>query len=170
MEDMKMKINKLLIIFIISFCFLTVVFSQDTTNDNYWEKFKKYDSYLRGKNDYKLTDNEANKLVDFLILKVFVVYFEPINNFKPKNPKEFMDKFFEISKLTSEDNSLGGASVFRSKNENGKYIGSFLTIYPDKLKQDIKKSNFFKLVKEEKITKEYFNNYIKTTQEDFKIK
>ena len=76
-----------------------------------------------------------------------------------------LDRFSEQYRLFSAKESLGGASFFRTKNQDGKLIGSFLTELPDEFKTAVEKSSNFKLISIEKVTPEMFLNHEASKQE-----
>jgi hypothetical protein len=132
---------------------------------NYWAKYNLWDSYYRGKNGVAKNLDEANKWLPQLVEGVSVVRFEPAQDFNPANPKEFLTKFNEYSRLRSAKDKIGAASFFRTTKKGGKLVASFLTDSPDKLKADIQKNPSLKFVSVEKMTPEAFLAYEKSKQE-----
>ena len=104
-------------------------------------------------------------MITDLTKDVYLVTFEPIGDFNPKTPQEFLKNFNENSYLRSEKEKIGGASFFRTKAIGNKLIGSFLTAYPEKMKEDIEKNPSLKLISIKKINPEIFIEYENSIQE-----
>jgi hypothetical protein len=123
---------------------------------NYWAKFNLWEAFARGKHEVTKNPAEADKWLSELVKGVYLAKFEPVNGFNPTTPKEMLDRFSEQCRLFSAQESLGGASFFRTKNQDGKLIGSFLTELPDEFKTTVEKNSNFKLISIEKVTPEIF--------------
>ena len=55
--------------------------------------------------------------------------------------------------------------AFRTTNQNGKLVGSFLTEFPDKFEAAVKNSSSFSLISIEKVTPEMFVSHEAAPQE-----
>ena len=67
--------------------------------------------------------------------------------------------------LLLEKDKIGGASFFRTKVIADRLLGSFLTAYPEKLKEDIEKNPSLKFISIEMINPEIFIEYENSIQE-----
>ena len=132
---------------------------------NYWAKYELWQAYSKGKYGIKKDIKKANELITDLTKDVYLAKFEPIGDFNPKTPKEFLKNFNNNSNLRSEKEKIGGASFFRTKAIGNKIIGSFLTAYPEKIKEDIEKNPNLKFISIEKINPEIFIEYENSIQE-----
>jgi hypothetical protein len=89
-----------------------------------------------------------------------IVSFRPKGDFAPKNPMEYLNVL--RPKLVEQSVHCG---YFRTKNENGKLTGSFLTNTPEKFEQMVSSLPGIEFIKSERLTKESFAAYEKTPQE-----
>ena len=123
---------------------------------NYWAKYNLWDTYSRGKHGVAKNSAEAAKWLSELAKGVYLAKFEPAPGFSPSTPKEMFDKFNEYCHLRSGKDSVGGASFFRTKKQDNKLIGSFLTTSPEVFKKELAKNPSLKLISVEKVTPEVF--------------
>jgi len=123
---------------------------------NYWAKYNLWESYSRGKHGVAKNPEEAKQWLAEVVKGAYLAKFEPVNGFSPTTPKEMLGNFSKYCQLYSGKTSLGGASFFRTKAQDGKLIGSFLTDSPEKFKAALKKNPNLKLISMEKLTPETF--------------
>jgi beta-lactamase regulating signal transducer with metallopeptidase domain len=90
---------------------------------------------------------------------VWVVRFEPVGDFAPKTPKEFLSK---IHVYSGQEGEIG---YFRTKAQGDKLIGSFLAYDGDQLKAALSKIPELKVISVEKLTQEQLDEYEKLPQE-----
>jgi beta-lactamase regulating signal transducer with metallopeptidase domain len=90
---------------------------------------------------------------------VWVIRFEPVGNFSPKTPAEYLQRIHVYS------GQQGMIGYFRTKKEGDKLTGSFLASDPDKLKEALSKVQGIKVTSVEKLTQEKLTAYEKSPQE-----
>ena len=90
---------------------------------------------------------------------VWVVKFEPIGDFSPKTPAEFLARIHIYS------GQHGEIGYFRTKKQGDKLIGSFLAYDPDALKSALGKVQGLKVIAVEKLTQDQLKQYEKSPQE-----
>jgi hypothetical protein len=90
---------------------------------------------------------------------VWAVRFEPVGNFSPRTPGEFLGR---IHIYSGQDGEIG---YFRTTKQGGKLIGSFLAYDGDQLKAALGKVPDIKVVSVEKLTSESLAAYEKSPQE-----
>ena len=90
---------------------------------------------------------------------VWAVRFEPVGDFCPKTPGEF------LSKIHIYSGQHGEIGYFRTKKQGNKLIGSFLAYDGEELKTALSKVNDVKVISVDKLTKEQLNEYEKSPQE-----
>jgi hypothetical protein len=78
---------------------------------------------------------------------------------------EFMNRIQASSSLISEQDRIGIAGFFRTKNQDGKLTGSFLSNYPDRLKAAIERNPSLKFLSVEPLTPAVFIAYEQSIQE-----
>ncbi len=139
--------------------------SADDNAENYWTKYKRWAGYQKGADGVQKNPQKARELLPQLVKGVYLATFRPIDGFAPKTPSEFMNKFNEYSDLRSEADGIGGASFFRTKNSDGMLIGSYLTVYPDKMREAVADNPSLKLISIEKLTPAMFLRYEASPQE-----
>lgn len=133
---------------------------------NFWEKYGLWEKLSGGKDGKKsATKVQADRLLSQLIKGVYLVRFEPKGTANPKTPGEFLALFNKTSSLRSEKDRLGGASFFRTTRVNGKLAASFLTEYPDRMKQDIEKNPELKFISAEEVSADKFIAHVRSAQE-----
>ena len=128
-------------------------------------KYRLWAGYQKGAEGIPKNPEKAKKLLDDLVKDVYLAKFQPVKPFAPKTPSEFLANFAEHSTLRSAPNGIGGASFFRTTNKNGMLIGSFLTVYPDKMRKAIADNPSLKFISVEKLTPEMFIPYDASPQE-----
>jgi len=152
---------------------ITHVNSKDSNTVNegstFWQRFECWQRVNR----IVETDKDKNK--DFkaaseLMLRnltqgVFLVKFEPVNGFSPRNAGEFLDEISRCSKISSDKVQIGSASFFRTTVDGKHLIGSFLSDSPELIKSDLGKSTTIRFISSEPVTPESFVRYLKTAQE-----
>ncbi len=90
---------------------------------------------------------------------VWVVRFEPVGDFSPKTPGEF------LAKIPIYSGQHGEIGYFRTKKEGDKLLGSFLAYDGDQLKEALSKLPGIKVTGVEKLTQEQIAQYEKLPQE-----
>ena len=94
---------------------------------------------------------------------VWVVRFEPIGDFSPKTPGEFLSR---IHIYSGQDGEIG---YFRTTKQGDKLIGSFLAYDGDQLKTALNKVPGIKVISVEKLTQKTLVAYEKSPQESFQL-
>ncbi len=137
---------------------------------NYWAKFQLWQGFSQGevpvfdlhgnrigKNEVTKDPAAADKWLSELVKGAYLAKFGPVNGFNPRTPQEMFNKFNEHGRhLRSGEDSLGGASFFRTTKHGGKLIGSFLTAMPDEFKAALEQNPDLKLISIEPVTPETF--------------
>jgi len=90
---------------------------------------------------------------------VWVVRFEPVGDFSPKTPGEF------LAKIPIYSGQHGMIGYFRTKKQGDRLLGSFLAYDPDQLKEALSALPVIKVTGVEKLTKEQLIQYQKLPQE-----
>jgi Antirepressor regulating drug resistance, predicted signal transduction N-terminal membrane component len=132
---------------------------------NQWAAYDLWDAYYRGKHGVQPDAAEANRWLGELVKDVWVVRFEPVDDFAPTNPAEFLQRIHQHSSSRSGQNNIGAASFFRTTNQGDKLVGSFLSNYPEQLKASLAKVPGLKVTSAEHITPEQFIQYEQSPQE-----
>ncbi len=132
---------------------------------NKWAAYGLWDSYYRGKHGVKPDAAKADKWLQEFVQNVWVVRFEPTNDFTPASPQEFLERINHYAQSYSGKTEIGAASFFRTTKKGGKLVGSFLSNYPDQLKGSLANVPGVKVTSVEQITPERFINYEQSPQE-----
>jgi beta-lactamase regulating signal transducer with metallopeptidase domain len=132
---------------------------------NKWAAYDLWDAYYRGKHGIQPDPAKADKWLGELVQDVWVVRFEPVDDFAPTNPGEFLGRINQHSSSGSGQTNIGAASFFRTTKQGDKLIGSFLSNYPDELKVSLAKVPGLKVTSVERITPEEFIKYEQSPQE-----
>jgi hypothetical protein len=90
---------------------------------------------------------------------VWAVRFEPVGDFSPKTPKEFLGRIHIYS------GQHGEIGYFRTTKKGDKLVASFLAYDPDQLKAALGKVSGIKVTAVEKLTPETLTQYEKSPQE-----
>ena len=90
---------------------------------------------------------------------VWAVRFEPVGDFSPKTPGEFLKRIHVYS------GQQGMIGYFRTKKQGDKLLGSFLAYDGEQLKAALSKVQGIKVTSVDKLTKEQLDAYEKSTQE-----
>ncbi len=90
---------------------------------------------------------------------VWVVRFEPVGDFSPKTPGEF------LAKIPIYSGQHGQIGYFRTKKQGEKLLGSFLAYDSDQLKKALSALPAIKVTGVEKLTQEGLVEYQKLPQE-----
>jgi hypothetical protein len=90
---------------------------------------------------------------------VWAVKFEPVGDFSPRTPKEF------LAKIPVHSGQLGEIGYFRTKKQGDKLQGSFLAYDPDQLKKALSALPVIKVTGVEKLTQEELVRYQRLPQE-----
>jgi hypothetical protein len=111
--------------------------------------------------EYEKSPQES--LIDFNHLDasqgVWAVRFEPVGDFSPRTPSEFLGRMHIYS---GQDGEIG---YFRTTQQGHKLIGSFLAYDPDQLKAALGKEPGIKVTSVEKLTQKTLTEYEKSPQE-----
>jgi hypothetical protein len=135
---------------------------------SYRAKYRVWSAYQKGTGGAEKNPEEAKKWLAELVKGAYLATFRPAKGFAPKTPGEFLANFSQHSTLRSERTGLGGASFFRTQAKDGVLIGSFLTAYPDKMREAIAANPSLELVSIEKLTPEMFLRHEASPQESLK--
>jgi hypothetical protein len=104
-------------------------------------------------------------LIDFDHLDVtkgiWVVRFEPVGDFAPRTPGQF------LSKITVYSGQEGEIGYFRTTKQGDKLAGSFLAYDGERLKTALEKIPEIKVTSVEKLSQETLDAYVKSPQETF---
>ena len=132
---------------------------------NQWAAYDLWDAYSRGSHGLQPDAAEAEKWLQGLVRDLWVVRFEPVDDFAPTNPQEFLARIHEHSSSRSGQTNIGAASFFRTTMQGDKLIGSFLSNYPDQLQASLAKVPGLKITSAERITAPEFIAYEQSPQE-----
>jgi hypothetical protein len=95
---------------------------------------------------------------------IWAVRFEPVGDFAPKNPGEFLSKIHIFS------GQHGAIGYFRTTKQGDKLVGSFLAYNGDELKAALEKIPVLKVTAVEKLTQEQLTAYENLPQESLATK
>lgn len=104
----------------------------------------------------KMSEPDASK-------GVWAVRFEPVDDFSPKTPGEFLGRIHQYS--TSRSGQDGEIGYFRTTKQGDKLVASFLAYDADQLKAALDKVTDIKVTSVEKLTPETLAAYEKSPQE-----
>ena len=90
---------------------------------------------------------------------VWAVRFEPVGDFSPKTPREF------LARIHVHSGQHGEIGYFRTTRQGDKLVGSFLAYDADQLKAALGKVPGIKVTSVEKLTQEQLLEYEKSPQE-----
>ncbi len=111
----------------------------------------------------KYEKSPQESLIDFnhldASLGIWAVRFEPVGDFSPKTPSEYLNRIHVSS------GQHGMIGYFRTKKQDDKLAGSFLASDPDRLKAVLAKVPGLKVTSVEKLTQEQLTEYEKSPQE-----
>jgi hypothetical protein len=93
---------------------------------------------------------------------VWVVRFEPVGDFAPRTPAEFLERTHQSGAYSGQKGEIG---YFRTKAQGDKLVGSFLAYDPDQLRSALNKVPGLKITSVEKLTREQLVEYEKLPQE-----
>ena len=132
---------------------------------NKWAAYWLWDSYYRGKNGIQPDPAKADKWLHEFVQKVSVVRFEPVDDFTPASPQEFLERIHQYAHTSSGQTEIGTGGFFRTTRQGDKLVGSFLSNYPDQLQASLAKVPGLKVTSVEEITPEAFIKYEQSPQE-----
>ena len=132
---------------------------------NQWAVYDLWDAYYRGHHGIQPDPAKADKWLGKLVQDVWVVRFEPVDDFAPTDPGEFLGRIHQYSSSRSGQTNIGVASFFRTTRQGDKLAGSFLSNYPDQLKASLAKVPGLKVTSVERITPKEFIKYERSPQE-----
>src|SRR5208282_5360581 len=132
---------------------------------NQWAVYDLWDAYSRGNHGIQPDLAKADKWLGKLVQDVWVVRFEPVDDFAPTDPGEFLARIHQYSSSRSGQTNIGAASFFITTKQGDKLVGSFLSNYPDELKASLAKVPGLKVTSVERITPEAFIKYEQSPQE-----
>ncbi|HEV2435900.1 MAG TPA: hypothetical protein VG077_07870 [Verrucomicrobiae bacterium] len=90
---------------------------------------------------------------------VWAVRFEPVGDFSPRTPGEF------LARIPIYSGQHGEIGYFRTKKQGDKLVGSFLAFDPDQLKAALSALPGIKVTSVEKLTQDQLVEYEKSPQE-----
>ena len=93
---------------------------------------------------------------------MWVVRFEPVGDFAPKTPGEFLDRIHQYANCRSGQS--GEIGYFRTTKQGDKLVGSFLAYEADQLKAALSKIPNLEVTAVEKLTQEQLAGYEKSPQ------
>jgi beta-lactamase regulating signal transducer with metallopeptidase domain len=93
---------------------------------------------------------------------VWVVRFEPVDDFAPRTPADLLARANQSSAYSGRDGEIG---YFRTKAQGDKLVGSFLAYDPDQLKAALATVPGLKVTSVEKLTQAQLLDYEKSPQE-----
>ncbi len=79
---------------------------------NQWAAYGLWDSYYRGKNGIKPDPAKADKWLREFLQNVWVVRFEPVDDFKPATASEFLARLHQYAHTGSGKTNLGLRRLF----------------------------------------------------------
>ena len=132
---------------------------------DYFAKYNLWDAYQNGRHGVNADRSRADQWLREITKDVWVVKFEPADSFRPSNPMEYLKYMSKYSHLNSEKQRIGIAGFFRTTKEGGVLRASFLTNYPDKLREDIEKMPNLKVTDVAELTPKQFVEYVRQPQE-----
>ena len=131
---------------------------------NQWAMYRLWEAFSSGKHGVKSDPAAAQKWLNEFVKDLWVVRFEPEGPFSPKSPGQFLSYLHQYSGRSGETN-VGVASFFRTTRKDKRLVGSFLSQYPDVLKDQLAKAPNLKVTSAERMTTENFVKYNASTQE-----
>ncbi len=132
---------------------------------NKWAAYDLWDAYHRGNHAVQPDPAQAQKWLGELVQDVWVVRFEPVDDFAPTGPGPFLERIHQYSHCYSGRTNIGAASFFRTTKQGDKLVGSFLSNYPDELKNSLAKVPGLKVTAVERVTPEGFIKYEQSPQQ-----
>jgi beta-lactamase regulating signal transducer with metallopeptidase domain len=132
---------------------------------NKWAAYDLWDAYYRGNHGIQPDPDQADKWLRVFVQGAWVVRFEPVDDFAPKTPAEFLGRVNHYASTYSGRKDLGLGSFFRTTEQGGKLVGSFLTGNPVELKARLAKVPGVQVTSSEPITAETFIRYEQSRQE-----
>jgi hypothetical protein len=132
---------------------------------NKWAAYDLWDAYYRGKHGVPRDTMVADRWLGEFINEVYVVKFEPVGDFAPKNPGEFLARINKHTSARSGQNNIGAASFFRTTKRGDKLVGSFLSNYPNQLRSNLASVPGVKVTSADRITAQEFIKYEQSEQE-----
>jgi beta-lactamase regulating signal transducer with metallopeptidase domain len=132
---------------------------------NQWAAYALWEAYYRGSHGIKPDSVQAEKWLGELTKDLWVVKFEPIDDFEPTNAGEFLSRINKYSACRSGTTNIGAASFFRTTRQGDKLIGSFLSNYPEELKTSLANVPGVQIISAEQIAPKEFVKYERSPQE-----
>jgi serine/threonine protein kinase len=139
--------------------------SKEAQAGNYWAKYRLWEAYYKGTRGVAKDPAKADQWLAEIVKDVWLVKFVPVNGFNPATPMAFLNNIQAYSPVVSEQDRIGMGGFFRTKPQDGKLTGSFLSNYPDRLKAAITNNPYLKLVSVEPLTAAMFIDYEQSAQE-----
>jgi beta-lactamase regulating signal transducer with metallopeptidase domain len=114
--------------------------------------------------DYEKSPQESLINLDELDASkgVWVVRFEPVGDFAPRTPGEFLERTHQSGAYSGQKGEIG---YFRTKKQGDKLVASFLAYDSDQLKAALDTVPGLKVTSVEKLTQEQLLDYEKSPQE-----
>ena len=130
-----------------------------------WGAYWLWAAYYHGHEGIQPDPVQAGKWLREFVQNVWLVRFEPVDDFAPKTPAEFLARISQNSSCRSGETNIGAASFFRTTVQGDKLVGSFLSNYPDEIKASLAKVPGVKVISVQQITPEEFIKYDQSRQE-----
>ena len=130
---------------------------QQIADGSQWAPYRLWDAYQRGSHGVKPDPAKADKWLREFVRDLWVVRFEPINQFHPSNCSEFLERINQYS-------SGGSSGFIRARKQSDKLVGSLLSKDPEELKAALAKVPDLKVIAGEKLTAEQFVEYEQSSQ------
>jgi beta-lactamase regulating signal transducer with metallopeptidase domain len=124
-----------------------------------------WDAYYRGNHGVQPDVTQADKWLGQFVQHAWVVRFEPVDDFAPANPGEFLERVNRYGSTFSGRTNLGLGSFFRTTKQGNRLVASFLTSDPDELKARLAKVPGVKFTSVEPLTPQDFIKYEQSPQE-----
>jgi RNA polymerase sigma factor (sigma-70 family) len=134
---------------------------------NQWAAAALWDAYYYGHHGVKPDQAEADKWLKKVTQNLWVVHFEPVDDFAPEDPSEFLARIQQYSSFPFSLTNFGTGPLFRTTKHGDKLVGSFLSDKPDELKANLAKVPGLRLTAIERITPREFIQYTESPFESF---
>ena len=126
---------------------------------NQWAAAALWDAYYYGHHGIKPDSVEADKWLGKFTQNLWVVRFEPVDDFAPEDPSEFLARIRQYSSFPFSLTNFGAGPLFRTTKHGDRLDGSFLSVNPDELKANLAKVPGVKVTAIERITPKEFIQY-----------
>ena len=134
-----------------------------------WGAYWLWVAYYRGHQGIQPDPTMANKWLREFVQDVWMVRFEPVDDFAPTTPEEFLARILEHSSCRPGKTNIGAASFFRTTKQGDKLVGSILSNFPHELEASLAKVPGMKVISVDRITPEEFIKHEQSPQESLWI-